>query len=299
MRAAPVLVVLGLLSSTLLRDASAQPSAPGPRAPDSVPARAPARAGAAKPKGIAEREATMDPATLEKLRSGDPAQIKAALDDVRMAGKSAQAAAPVIADLLEKGLAPDLTLAAMETLADVESDAASPAVAWYASHRTLAIRLAAVRTLVRTRGPVAVKTLRHALSDQDPGVRGMAATGLGALKARESVADLFVALDHQVAEAAVAIGQLCTPSECEQLAGKLGRLPFDVVTGGLDQVLFRQPADVSDDDKVKIIGRVRELGTPEANKFLKDVQSRWPKAWSQRVKQAIDQGVMATGGVSQ
>ena len=298
MRAAPVLVVLGLLSSNLLRDASAQPAAPGPRAPASVPANGPAKAPA-KPKGVAEREATMDPATLEKLRSGDPAQIKAALDDVRMAGKSAQAAAPVVADLLEKGLAPDLTLAAMETLADVESDAASPAVAWYASHRTLAIRLAAVRTLVRTRGPVAVKTLRHALSDQDPGVRGMAATGLGALKAKESVADLFVALDHQVAEAAVSIGQLCTPAECEQLTGKLGRLQFDVVTGGLDQVLFRQPTDISDDEKVKIIGRVRELGTPEANKFLKDVQSRWPKAWSQRVKQAIDQGVMATGGVSQ
>jgi HEAT repeat protein len=295
MRAASVLVVLGLLALNL-GDASAQPArAPAPAKGSATAARPRGAAGAA----AAEREATIDAATLEKLRSADPAQIKAALDDVRMAGKSAQAAAPVVAELLEKGLAPDLTLAAMETLADVESEAASPAVAWYASHRNLAIRLAAVRTLVRTRGPVAVKTLRHALSDQDPGVRGMAATGLGALKAKESVADLFTALDHQVAEAAVSIGQLCTPAECEQLTGKLGRLQFDVVTGGLDQVLFRQPTDISDDEKVKIVGRVRELGTPEANKFLKDVQSRWPKAWSQRVKQAIDQGVMATGGVSQ
>jgi hypothetical protein len=53
---------------------------------------------------------------------------------------------------------------------------------------------------------------------------------------------------------------------------------------------------VSDDIKVKVVGRVRELGTGEANRFLRDVQGKWPKTWSQRVKQAIDQAVLATSG---
>ncbi len=47
---------------------------------------------------------------------------------------------------------------------------------------------------------------------------------------------------------------------------------------------------------MKIIGRVRELGTMEANKFLKDVQSRWPKDGSARVKQSLEQAVLATSG---
>jgi hypothetical protein len=254
-----------------------------------------------KPKGAAKAEPAiqLDAATLQKLHSTDPGEVKAALDDIRMAGKGAQGAAPAIAQLLQRGLNADLTLAAIETLGDVEAESSSDAIAWYASHRSASIRQAAVKALIHTKGAVAIKTLRHALSDGDGVVRGVAATGLGALKAKEAVGDLFVALDHRVGEAAASIGQLCTPAECDQLAGKLGRVPFDVMTGGLDQILFRPPAEISDDEKVKMVGRVRELGTPDANRFLKDVQGRWPKTWSPRVKQAIDQAVLATGGVSQ
>jgi HEAT repeat protein len=239
---------------------------------------------------------TVSPALTEKLRSADEAQIKSALDEVRVAGKGAQAAAPIIAEVLQKGLPALLTEAALDTLGDVEAESASPAVAVYASHRSLTLRRAAVKALAKTKGAIATKTLRHALSDGDARVRGLAATGLGALKAKEAVPDLFLALDHQVPEAAAAIGQICAPTECDQLASKLGRLPFDVVTGGLDQVLFRPPAEVADDEKVKLVGKLRELGTQEAHKYLTDVQKRWPQGWSSRVKQSIDQGVLATEG---
>ena len=234
--------------------------------------------------------------TTKRLRSGDAAQVKAALDDVRTSGRAGAPAAPAVAELLEQGLSPTLTQAAVDTLGDTEAESASPALAWYAHHRNVEIRRSAVQALARTRGPEAVKALRASLSDPDPAVRGFAATGLGSMKAKDAVADLFVALDHRVAEAAASIGQLCAGNECDRLAGKLGSVPFDVVTSGLDQVLFRAPADVSDDIKVKIVGRVRELGTGEANHFLKDVQGKWPKAWSARVRQAIDQAVIATSG---
>ena len=80
----------------------------------------------------------------------------------------------------------------------------------------------------------------------------------------------------------------------ERLAEKLGYVPFDVMTGGLDQVLLRGVKEVDDDTKIKIVGRLRELGTAETNQFLKDLQTKWPPKTSPRVKQAIDQAVLAT-----
>ncbi|HZU82118.1 MAG TPA: HEAT repeat domain-containing protein [Polyangiaceae bacterium] len=232
----------------------------------------------------------------KRLRSGDDAQVKAALDDVRVAGRGGAPLVPVIVDALERGLSPTLTQAAIETLGDTEAEGASLALAWYSKHRNVAIRRAAVQALARTRGTVATTALRAALSDPDPAVRALAATGLGTLNAREAVGDLFVALDHRVAEAAASIGQICVGGECDKLAGKLGSVPFDVVTSGLDRALARPPADVADDIKVKIVARVRELGTGQANRFLRGVQSKWPKKGSPRVRQAIDQAVIATSG---
>ncbi|HEY2509689.1 MAG TPA: HEAT repeat domain-containing protein, partial [Polyangiaceae bacterium] len=216
---------------------------------------------AATSKAPAIPQVQLPPGTLDKLHSSDPASIKAALDDIRTAGKGAQAAAPPIATLLDHGLTTELTIAALDTLGDVEAESSSPSIAAYAVHRNTTIRQAAVRALVRTKGAAAVTALRHALSDQDAVVRGLAATGLGALKAKEAVHDLFVALDHKVAEAAASIGQLCSPKECDELMSKLGKLPFDVVTGGVDQVLFRPPTEIDDDQKVSVIGRLREVGT--------------------------------------
>jgi HEAT repeat protein len=162
------------------------------------------------------------------------------------------------------------------------------------------VRRAAIKALTRTKGAAAATALERALSDGDAVVRGTAASGLGAMKAKDAVPELFVALDHRVNEAAVSIGQLCNPAQCEQLATKLGKLPFDVITGGLDQVLFRPVADVSDDAKVKVVGRIREQGTIEGNKFLKEVQKRAAAAGlSARVRQALEQAVMATAGGAQ
>jgi HEAT repeat protein len=279
--------VLFIASSSLAAD-PAPPSTGAPAKPAKL---------AKPPKGAKAPPAPpLDAAAAEKLRSGDEAKVHAALDDLRVAGKNATNTAPVVAEVLQRGLSLPLTEAAIDTLGDIENETTTPAVAWYASHRVLTVRRAAVKALVRTKGAAAVDALRHSLSDQDPMIRGVAATGLGTLKAKEAVPDLFVALDHRVPEAAASIGSLCEPAQCDQLMSHLGRLPFDVVTSGLDQVLFRPTAEVTDDAKVKIIGRLRELGTQEANKFLREVQGRWPEGWSKRVRQSIDQAVLATAG---
>jgi HEAT repeat protein len=240
----------------------------------------------------------LPPDTIKRLKSGDETQVKSALDDTRISAKAGAAAVPTIVDLIERGLSPGLTEAAIETLGDTESEAASAGLAWYARHRNAVLRRSAVQALAKTRGPIAVKTLRIALSDPDPAVRGFSATGLGAMKAKEAIGDLFMALEHKVAEASVAIGQLCAGSECERLAAKLGggSLPFEVVTNGLEQALLRGLPDLTDDTKVKMIARVRELGTGEANRFLRQMQGRWPKGGSARVRQALYQAVLATSG---
>lgn len=254
----------------------------------------PAKAPAAKPAGKVD----VGPA-VQKLKSGDEAQIRAGLDDLRIAGSGASGAAPAVAELLARGLSEPLAQQAIDTLGDLESPEGSAVLAQYAAHRTVAIRRSAVKALTRTKGPAAAAALRKALGDADAQVRGNAASGLGALKAKDAVPDLFAALDHKVNEAAASIGQLCNAEQCDQLAGKLGKLPFDVVTGGLEPVLFRPASDISDDAKIKLIGRLRELGTGEANRFLKDVEKRLPKEASPRVRQAVEQAVKATTGGSQ
>jgi HEAT repeat protein len=231
---------------------------------------------------------------IKRLKSGDAAQIEHALEDVRMSAKAGGAAVPTIVELLKQGLSPTLTQAAIDTLGDTESEGASEALEWYAHHRDVAVRRSAVQALARTRGAHAKTALRAALSDPDSGVRGLSATALGTIKAKDSVGDLFVALDHKIGEAAASIGQLCGATECEKLVGKLGAVPFGVMTSGLDAVLLRPASEVNDDVKLKVVGRVRELGTAEANQFFRDMQARWPKTGSQRVKQAVDQAVLAT-----
>lgn len=251
----------------------------------------------AQPKGGAPAPKVDVAGAITKLKSGDEAQIRAALDDLRLGATAAAAAAPAVAEVLSKGLSAQLAQQAIDTLGDLESPEGSPILAQYALHRTTSLRQAAVKALTRTKGAAAAPALRRALGDADAQVRGNAASGLGALKAKDAVPDLFLALGHKVNEAAASIGQLCNAAQCEELSTKLGKFPFDVVTGGLEAVIFR--ADVSDDTKIKVIGRLRELGTAEANRFLKDVEKRLPKEASARIKQAVEQAVKATTGGSQ
>jgi HEAT repeat protein len=260
-----------------------------------------ARAGGAKPpakRADAASPPALTAATLAKLKSSDPVELRAGLDDARLAGPKGAAAVPPIVALLHGGLTYPLAEAAIDTLGDIESSEGVVALVPYASHREAKVRRSAIRALARTpSGPavvLAAATLRAALSDPDSLVRSSAATGLGSLKAKAAVIDLFLALDHRVYEAAASIGQLCSVAECDALVSRLGKVPFDVISTGLDQVLFRPTAEVSDDAKLGVIHRVRDLGTRDANKFLHDVQGRWPKGGSPAVRRELDAAVLAT-----
>lgn len=232
--------------------------------------------------------------TVERLRSGDPARVQSALDDVRIAGRGGEVSAKVIVSLLRQGMSVSLTQAAIETLGETGSASAGDVLSSYARHRHVSIRKASVQALARTGGPVAIRALKLALSDPDPSVRGVAATGLGALKAHEATPELLAALDHGVSEASASVGLLCAGSECDKLAYKLGRIPLPVVMSGLERMLLRPTSEVGDDAKLAIVARIRDLGTSGAHDFFVGLQKGWPKGGSPRVLQAIDQAALVT-----
>ena len=123
---------------------------------------------------------TLPADALKRLRSGDPTQVKSALDDVRVAAKASAPAVSTIGELLQHGMTPELTQAALDAIGDTESEAGSQAVAWYTRDRSAAIRRSAVQVLARTRGPAAVTALRASLSDPDRACGAWPPPGSGA-----------------------------------------------------------------------------------------------------------------------
>lgn len=273
---------LGILAACWLAFATAAPDA--------------AAQGKAKGKVTATK---IDAAKIKaELESGNEKRMLAALQQVEDAEDAGKAAVPHLEALARRGASVSVLSRCLEVLGGLKQSTSSLAIAPYYRHRVPEVRRSAAKALLKTGGPAAVKALRAALRSPDAQVRGIAASGLGSLNAREALPDLFAALSHNVGEAAASIGQLCKPEECEKLAGYLGKLPLDVVTSGFDQILFRSPKDMGDEQKIRIVGRLRELGTKDAGNYLADVAERWPKDWSKRVKQAVDAAVKALGGAS-
>ncbi len=284
-----VMIVAAALA-TPLGLATAADAGPAAR-PAAAAGKARARARGAKPPAPA-----IDvEAACEKLRGADASGVVEALRALKAAGPSAAEAAAHVERLLARGATADVTKAAFEALSAIGAPTSSAAVRPYVQSRVGELRVAALRALAATKGPEAIAALREGLRAADPKVRSYAAAGLGAIGADEALPDLFLALDRGVAEAAAAIGQTCGPDACRKLAAKIGTIAFDLARTGLDPILLRTPP-LPDDVLIPIVGRVRELGTPEAGRYLVDVAAQWPASGSKKVKQAIDAAIASIPG---
>ena len=224
------------------------------------------------------------------LSSGDPERVLASLERIRAAGKSAAAVAPLLDRVLARGLPVPLAKAALGAAGELGLASSAPFVATYTRHRDPELRRAALSALLRLKSKDAAPALRQALADADARVRAAAASGLGALGEHAALSELSAALDRNVYEAAASIGQLCRGAECDALEARLGKLPLDVMTSAFDAIFFR--SDVVDDHKAALALRVRDLGTTEANKYLRDVLSRW--TGSSQLKAALGEAIAAT-----
>lgn len=281
-----VLAMGVLVAASIATPAGAQGKKPA------APAAKPAAPAAAKPAKISSGKLDMKEITAA-LESSDPARIETALVNIRMAGKDGggKAATALVVQRLKNGLPRELLKKALDGLTDVEDPAATEGCALYMAHRDPEVRLSALKCLGGAKSPEAVKIIRAALGDVDPRVHATAASLLGETKATDSVADLIVALDKGVNEAAVSIGQLCDAKagECDQLLNRMKSKPLDVIFSGLQQILARK--DVPDDYKKKVITQVRELASGKAREFLEGVKKAWPPNGSKPVADALDKAI--------
>jgi HEAT repeat protein len=143
------------------------------------------------------------------------------------------------------------------------------------THRRADVRVASIQALLSCRTQSTATAVRARLGDLDPSVRSAAATALGELRDRESIEPLFRALDLQIYEAAGALARLVTGDAITQLTGYVGRMPFDVMTPALSELLARD--DVSERIKLNLIAQLQELGTAEAKIFLEDLGDSIPR----------------------
>jgi hypothetical protein len=249
------------------------------------------------------------------LESGSEAEKLSVLGEIGQAtGTLVPPASATLNELLARGASVAVLENALEVAGRLAQRSSSAAVAPYVRHRAPSVRRAATRALAKTGGPEAVLALRAALRGSDPSLRGVAASGLSALGAKEAVPDLFAILIHPqgacgcgqgddacaarcaadeklIPEASAAIGKLCTPADCDKLAGELGKLPFDTMQAGLEPILLRPETEVSEAQKLALLEKLRKLQTKEASAFLQTVRSRYPATGSARVKLALEDAV--------
>jgi len=231
--------------------------------------------------------ANLDLETTKKaLESGDEARALGALDEIEL--NTDRKAAPLVDALLNRGASTKLLLRALGVAGALGQEASSAAIAPYTKHRSADVRRAAAQSLARTKGPLAVQALRLALRSSDAALRGAAATGLGALGAKDAVADLFSVLPRETPAAAGAIGALCNGDECAKFVALLGKLPFETMQSGFLPILLRTDSEVPDAVKLKLIEQLRRLATAKANELLTTARSSFPANGNPKVKAAID-----------
>jgi HEAT repeat protein len=284
----PSTLIIGA-ALALLATAQAAAAPPKGGADKASPKAGTAKAEKAKAEKAPPKPKLDVPALQKALESGDEAKTLEALDTVAKNGDPAGAA--LVEALLGRGASVTVLSRAIETLGILGQPSSGAALAPYAQHRTPELRRAALRALVATKAPNAGEVLRHALHGSDASQRAIAARGLGELKVRAAVPELFTVLPKDVAEAAQSLGVLCVADECEKLVGFLGRLRFEVMESAIVPLLLRPQADVSDDLKLRLIERLRRMATQPANQLLQTALAKFPADGSPKVKQGIERAL--------
>lgn len=219
---------------------------------------APAKKGKLNPQ-VAQAKAFLD--------SGDHDQIETGIQALGLIGTAD--AVPPLVERIRAGLAPDLLDTAVVTLMALGQPSAAPVLFDLAAHRRPEVRLRSIEAIVALAPKGAEDVLRTALSDQNPQVRSAAALGLGEIKAVGSVEILFKALDHGNFEASTAIGKLVRGDQIPRMLDYLGKTPLQTLGPALGEVLQRK--DIGERDKLAIVSRLQDVGTPEVKSYLGDL----------------------------
>jgi HEAT repeat protein len=228
--------------------------------------------------------------TRAKLATSDAGALEEALMELVQVGTPE--AAELVAERLRRGLPRALVVQFVETLGVLGHPSAGPALVEVGLlHRHPDVRAAAVRALQTCRPPEAPAAIRARLSDPAPSVRAAAAVALGGLGDHAAVEPLFAVLDRQVYEAAPSLAALVSEGEVGRLTAYVGRLPFDVMSPALTELLARQ--DISERQKLDLIAQLQELGTSDVKVFLEDLADTIPaQGRDARIRQAAMDAAM-------
>jgi hypothetical protein len=223
------------------------------------------------------------------LASGDREEIETGIQSLGLLG-TPEAVAPLI-ERIRAGLAPELLDTAVVTLMALGQPSAAPMLFELAHHRRPEVRLRAIEAIVALAPKGAEDALRARLSDQDARVRSAAALGLGEIKAVSSVDLLFKALDKGNFEASLAIGKLLRPEQIPRLLAYLGKTPLQSLGPALGEVMQRK--DIGEKDKLMVVSRLQDVGTPEVKSYLGDLMhmagDKLPPTVSRAVVQAMSE----------
>lgn len=223
------------------------------------------------------------------LASGEHDSIETGIQSLGLLGTPD--AVPPLVERIRAGLAPDLLDTAIVTLMALGQPTAGPVLFDLVTHRRPEVRLRAIEALVAISPKGAEDVLRTALSDQNPQVRSAAALGLGEIKAVGSVDLLFRALDKGNFEASTSIGKLLRGDQIPRMLGYLGKAPLQTLGPALGEVLQRK--DIGERDKLAIVSRLQDVGTPEVKSYLGDLMhvsgEKLPPAVSRAIVQAMQE----------
>jgi hypothetical protein len=200
-------------------------------------------------------------------------------------------AVPPLVERIRAGLAPDLLDTAIVTLMALGQPTAAPLLFELTTHRRPEVRLRAIEAVVSLAPKGAEDVLRVRLSDQNGQVRSAAALGLGEIKAVGSIDLLFTALDHGNFEASASIGKLLRGDQIPRMLGYLGKTPLQSLGPALGEVLQRK--DIGEKDKLVIVSRLQDVGTPEVKSYFGDLMhmagDKLPPAVSRAIVQSMSE----------
>jgi HEAT repeat protein len=234
----------------------------------------------------AHADAAIDQAKV-LLASKNRDDVEAGIQSLGLVG-TAGAVEPLV-DRIHAGLPPDLLDTAIITLMALGQPSSAQVLFELSAHRRPEVRVRAIEAIVAVAPKDASSVLRSRLGDQDAKVRSAAAIALGELNATDSVDALFLALDRGNLDASQALGKLLPAAQVPKLLGYLGKVPFRSMAPGLGEVLLRK--DVSERDKLNLVARIQEVGTPEAKTYLGDFLRQNSDKISQPVSRAILQAM--------
>jgi len=263
---------------------------PPARAQGAKPAKAAPR-GAKSPALPASARAEIDQA-VQLLKSDRREDVETGIQSLGLLGIP-QAVDPLVARIRE-GLPPELLELAVTTLMALGQPNAGPVLYELTTHRRGDIRRHAIEAIAVARPASSEPILLTALSDDDTQVRSAAAIALAEVGSPRAVDRLFLALDRGNGEASVAIGKLVAPKSVGRLSDYLGQVPFHHMGPALEIVIARR--DVPESEKVDLIARLEEVGTPEVRGYLANLLATSGASLSPAVKRAIDRAIQQIGG---